>query len=78
MSLTRITKAILNNENAILPVSVLMEGQYGQNDVCISTPCIINRGGVKEVTEIKLNDYEMEQFTRSAEILKDMLKNTYK
>lgn len=78
MSLTRITKAILNNENAILPVSVLMEGQYGLNDVCISTPCIINRGGVKEVTEIKLNDYEMDQFTRSAEILKDMLKNTYK
>jgi len=78
MSLTRITKAILNNENAILPVSVLMEGHYGQNDVCISTPCIINRSGVKEVTEIKLNDYEMDQFTRSAEILKDMLKNTYK
>lgn len=78
MSLTRITKAILNNENAILPVSVLMNGHYGQDDVYISTPSIIDRGGVKEVLEIKLNDYELDQFKRSAEILKDMLKNTYK
>ena len=78
MSLTRITKAILNDENSILPVSVLMEGQYGQRDLHISTPCIINRGGIKEVIEVKLNDEEMDQFTRSAEVLKDMLKNTYK
>ena len=78
MSLTRITKAILNDENSILPVSVLMEGQYGQRDLHISTPCVINRGGIKEVIEVKLNDEEMDQFTRSAEVLKDMLKNTYK
>lgn len=78
MSLTRITKAILNDENSILPVSVLMEGHYGQRNLHISTPCVINRGGVKEVIEIKLNDEEMDQFIRSAEVLKDMLKNTYK
>lgn len=78
MSLTRITKAILNDENSILPVSVLMEGQYGQSDLCISSPSVINREGVREVIEVNLSEHEMEQFTRSAEILKDMIKNTYK
>lgn len=78
MSLTRITKAILNDENAILPVSVLMDGHYDQKNVYISTPSIVNRGGISEVLEISLSGHEFEQFTRSAEILKDMLKNTYK
>lgn len=78
MSLTRITKAILNDENAILPVSVLMNGHYDQKNVYISTPSIVNRGGISEVLEISLSEHEFEQFTRSAEILKDMLKNTYK
>lgn len=78
MSLTRITKAILNDENAILPVSVLMDGHYDQKNVYISTPSIVNRGGISEVLEISLSEHEFEQFTRSAEILKDMLKNTYK
>lgn len=78
MSLMRITKAILNNEDSILPVSVLMEGQYDQTDLCISSPAVINREGVREIIEVKLSEHEMEQFTRSAEILKDMIKNTYK
>lgn len=75
MCLTRITKAILNNQNAILPVSCLMEGHYGQSDLYIGTPAIINRAGIKEVIELSLNEKEMDQFQKSAEILKEMIKN---
>lgn len=73
MSLVRITKAILGNQNAILPVSVYLEGQYGHNDVYIGVPAIINREGIREVIEIPLNEKEKEQFNHSVKVLKETM-----
>jgi len=70
MSLVRITKAILNNENSILTVSSYLDGKYGQNDLFIGVPAVINRTGVREVIEIELNEKEKEQFQHSANVLK--------
>ncbi|WP_026565113.1 L-lactate dehydrogenase [Bacillus sp. UNC41MFS5] len=74
MSLVRITKAILNNENCILTVSSYLDGQYGQNDVFIGVPAVINRGGIREVLEIELNEKEKEQFNHSVKVLKETMK----
>ena len=74
MSLVRITKAILNNENCILTVSSYLDGQYGQNDVFIGVPAVINRGGIREVLEIDLNEKEKEQFCHSVKVLKETMK----
>lgn len=74
MSLVRITKAILNNENCILTVSSYLDGQYGQNDVFIGVPAVINRGGIREVLEIELNEKEKEQFSHSVNVLKETMK----
>jgi L-lactate dehydrogenase len=73
MSLVRITKAILNNENCILTVSSYLDGQYGQNDVFIGVPAVINRGGIREVLEIELNEKEKEQFNHSVNVLKETM-----
>lgn len=62
MALARITKAILNDENSVLPLSVYLEGEYGQNDIYIGAPAIINRQGVKQVIEIPLTDAEQEKW----------------
>lgn len=70
MSLVRITKAILNNENCILTVSAYLDGEYGQHDVYIGVPAVINRNGIREVIEIELNDKEKEQFNHSVSVLK--------
>ena len=70
MCLTRITKAILNDENSILPVSCLLEGQYGQNDIYMSVPAVVNRTGIKEVIELDLDEKEEQLFKKSAEVLK--------
>lgn len=75
MSLVRITKAILNNENSILPVSSYLDGQYGQKDVYMGVPAVINRDGIREVVEIKLNEQEQEQFNHSAAVLKETMNN---
>jgi L-lactate dehydrogenase len=74
MSLVRITKAILNNENCILTVSSYLDGEYGQNDVFIGVPAVINRGGIREILEIDLNQKEKEQFSHSVKILKETMK----
>ncbi|MGG1677859.1 L-lactate dehydrogenase [Neobacillus sp. NRS-1170] len=74
MSLVRITKAILNNENSILTVSAYLNGEYGQNDVYIGVPAKINRAGIQEIVEIQLNDKEKEQFNHSVLILKETMK----
>lgn len=74
MSLVRITKAILNNENSILTVSAYLDGEYGQKDVYIGVPAIINRAGLREVLEIELNEKEKEQFNYSVLVLKETMK----
>lgn len=74
MALARITKAILNNENSILPVSCLLENQYGQSDIYMSVPAVINRQGIKEVIELKLHDNEKVLFQKSAQALKEARK----
>ncbi len=77
MGLVRITKAILRNENSILTVSALLEGEYGQDDLYIGVPSIINRGGIRKVVELPLNDKEQIQFNQSAETLKKVMKKTF-
>ncbi|MES1044325.1 L-lactate dehydrogenase [Bacillus obstructivus] len=73
MSLVRITKAILNNENSILTVSAYLNGEYGQSDVYIGVPAVINRSGIREVVEIELNEKETEQFNHSVSVLKETM-----
>ncbi|MGG3841435.1 L-lactate dehydrogenase [Anoxybacillus kestanbolensis] len=74
MGLVRLTKAILQNENSVLTVSAYLEGQYGQNDIYIGVPAIVNRNGIREVVELQLNEEEKEKFTHSATVLKDVMK----
>jgi len=73
-SLARITRAILNNEQAVLPLSVYLEGEYDQNDIYIGSPAIINSNGLKKIVEIPLNDSEKEKMAHSVETIRSHLK----
>lgn len=70
MALTRITKAILGNENSILTVSAVMRGEYGQTGVFAGIPCIINQNGVQRVLSLSLDESEREKFDASCQVLK--------
>ncbi len=76
LSLTRICQAILNNENHILPVSCYITNYLGIDDIYFSLPAILNRGGVREILELKLNEKEKRELKYSAEALKKVLKET--
>lgn len=72
MGLARITRAILKNNDVALPCSAYLQGEYGQKDIYIGTPAIINRKGVRRVVELEINDHEMERFTHSANTLREV------
>lgn len=77
VSLARITRAILDNENAVLPLSVYLDGEYGIDDVYIGTPAVINATGIKQIIEIPLTDSEQEKMEASAKQLKDILTSAF-
>lgn len=74
LALVRITQALLQNENAVLPVSVLVEDFCGINDAYLSLPAVINAEGVRQVQKLEFNEEEKQSFVNSALILKKLLK----
>lgn len=73
MAVSRIAEAIIRNEHSVLPVSSLMEGEYGLSDLCISVPTIVSAKGAEQVLEIPLSDEEKEKLQKSAAELKKVL-----
>ena len=73
MALARIVRAILADENSVLPVSVYLNGQYGHRDVFIGAPAIINRNGIREILELNLTGAEKEKLKKSVDVLKETL-----
>ncbi|AKG04304.1 MULTISPECIES: L-lactate dehydrogenase [Salimicrobium] len=71
MGLVRLTKAVLRNEDALFTVSVLLEGQYDEEDVYVGVPAIINRNGVREIVELNLRQDEKDLFKKSVSVVKD-------
>ncbi|WP_297430650.1 L-lactate dehydrogenase [Clostridium sp.] len=65
-----IIKAIINDENKIMPVSTLLEGEYGENDVFGGVPAVLNADGVKEVVEIHMTENELVKFKKSLELIR--------
>lgn len=73
MSLLRITKAILNNEGSVLTVSAYLNGEYGQRDVCVGVPSIVDGQGVRRVITLDLDTVELEKLERSCGYLREQM-----
>lgn len=78
MGLVRLTKAILENENSVLTVSAYLDGEYGQNDIFIGVPAVVNREGIRQVVELKLDDEEQGKFVNSVNVLKQTMEPVFK
>ena len=59
--------AVLGDQKKLISCSCLLEGEYGQSDLCIGVPAIIGRNGVEKIVEFDLNDQEKALFAKSAE-----------
>ena len=77
MALTRISKAILGDENSVLTVSAMLRGEYGQTDVFAGVPCIINQNGIQRVLELSLTAIEQEQMAFSCDVLRQSFEGIF-
>jgi len=59
--------AVLHNQQKLISCSALLDGEYGESDLCIGVPCIIGRNGIERIVEFDLNEEEKALFHKSAE-----------
>ncbi len=71
-SVAYLVDSILNDQKKMIACSVFLEGEYGQNDICIGVPCIIGKNGVEKIVDIELNDSEKALFSKSADAVRSM------
>jgi L-lactate dehydrogenase len=74
LALDRICTAILKNEAAVLNVSTLLSDYQGISDVYLGVPCIVDRGGVRQVLHLNLNEGERELLRKSGDKMKDLIR----
>lgn len=65
--LAEVVRCIFTDARVALPLSVMLDGQYGQSGVYVSTPVILGRDGVEEILELELPEEEMERFRASCD-----------
>ena len=75
MAVKRICEAIIRDEKSVLPVSSLINGLYGINDVTLSLPAIIGKDGVEDLVPIRLSAEEHKKLSDSAEIIKGVIRD---
>jgi len=67
-----VVEAILRDEKKVITSCVYLEGEYGQNDICLGVPVVIGRNGWEKIVECKLNEEEQALFNKSAEAVRSM------
>ena len=62
----QMVKAVLHNEKKLISCSALLDGEYGEKDLCIGVPCILGKNGIEKIVELNLNEEEKALFAKSA------------
>lgn len=70
-AVANIVESILNDYKRMIPCSVYLQGEYGQEGLFIGVPCIIGKNGLEEIVDIKLNKEETEKFLASVEAVRN-------
>ena len=73
MAVKRICEVIVRDEKSILPVSALMEGEHGIEDVVLRMPCVVGKDGIETKVPFKLNEEEEQKLLYSANVLKEII-----
>lgn len=68
-----IIEAIIKDKKSVIPVSTLLEGEYGTDDVCIGVPCVIGANGVEKIIELKLDKFEQDIFNKGINSVKEAI-----
>jgi malate dehydrogenase len=71
-AVSTLVQSILCDQKKMIPCSVLLDGEYGQKDICVGVPVIVGKNGVEKIVELDLNAAEKELFTKSADAVRSV------
>lgn len=77
MAVNKIAQSIIRDQHSILPISVLLNGEYGLDDVCLSIPAIVGKNGLEKTLEIPLSQKESDALEISAMQLKEVIRHIH-
>lgn len=66
-AVSSLVQAIACDQKKMFPCSVMLEGEYGMNDICLGAPVILGKDGIEKIVEIELDETEMNHMKESAE-----------
>jgi malate dehydrogenase len=67
-----LVESIVRDQKKVFPCSVMLDGEYGQNDICLGVPVVIGKNGMERIIELELNDDEKALFAKSADAVRNM------
>ena len=65
-----VVESIIKNQKKMIPCSVMLEGEYGQSDLCIGVPVVLGKNGIEKIVEMELTADEKKLFSDSAAAVK--------
>ena len=69
-AVSALVQAIACDQKKMFPCSLMLNGEYGQSDICLGVPAILGSNGVEKIVEIELNDAEKAKFNESADAVR--------
>jgi len=67
----KLIEAIACDKNELMPVSVLLNGEYGLTDICLGVPCLINSQGVAKIVEVELTENERSALSKAEKVFRE-------
>jgi len=67
-----LVESIVRDEKRLIPCCVMLDGEYGQKDICIGVPVVVGKNGWEKIIDFKLNDEEQAAFNKSADAVRNM------
>ena len=67
-----LVESIVRDEKRVYPCCVKLDGEYGQNDICLGVPVVIGKNGWEKIIELDLNEEEKALFNKSADAVRSM------
>jgi malate dehydrogenase len=67
-----VVEAIVRDQKKLITCSILLNGEYGQNDICLGVPVVLGKDGWEKIVDYKLNEEEQSAFSKSADAVRSM------
>lgn len=67
-----IVHSIACDQKKMIPCSVMLDGEYGETDICLGVPCIIGKNGIEKIVDIELTPEEKDKFVTAAKAVREV------